>query len=70
MNILCWNCQGLGQSQTVQELVHLVCNVCPAIIFISEIRQASRVTNLKGRLGMDNCFVVEGRDKGGGIALF
>jgi hypothetical protein len=47
-----------------------VCNVCPAIIFISEIRQASRVTNLKGRLGMDNCFVVEGRDKGGGIALF
>jgi hypothetical protein len=46
-------------------------NVCPTIVFILEIRQqASRVTNLKGRLGMYNCLVVEGRGKGGGIACF
>jgi hypothetical protein len=71
MSTLCWNCWGLGQPQTVQEHVHLVRNVCPAIVFISEIRQqVNRVTNLKGRLGMYNCFVIEGRGKGGGLDLF
>jgi hypothetical protein len=51
--------------------VRLVRGVCPAIIFLSEVRQqVNRVTNLKGRLGMENCFVVKGRGKGGGLTLF
>jgi hypothetical protein len=33
MSTLSWNCRGLGQPQTVQELVRLVRNLCPKIVF-------------------------------------
>jgi hypothetical protein len=71
MSILCWNCRGLGQPRTVQELVRLVHTLSPKIVFISETRQQSnRVRNIKGRLASDNCFLVDGRGKGGGLALY
>jgi hypothetical protein len=45
--------------------------VSPKIVFISETRQQSnRVRNLKSRLAMDNCFLVDGKVKGGSLALY
>jgi hypothetical protein len=39
-------------------------------MFISESRQqGSRVINIKGRLAMNNCFVVNGHGNGGGLAV-
>jgi exonuclease III len=71
MSILSWNYHGLGQPQTVQELVRLVHTTAPKIVFISETRQhRDRVSNIKGRLDMNNCFVVDGVGKGGGMALY
>jgi hypothetical protein len=71
MSLLCWNCRGLGQPRIVQELVRLVRELSPKIVFISETRQqATRVNNLKNRLAMDNCFLVDGKGKGGGLALY
>jgi hypothetical protein len=71
MSILSWNCQGLEQPCIVQELTWLVRPVCSSIVFLSETRQQKeRVQNLKNRLGMNNCFIVDGRGKGGGLVLF
>jgi hypothetical protein len=51
--------------------VHLVRIKCPKIVFISKTSQQSdRVRNLKRRLALDNGFVVDGKGKGGGLALY
>jgi hypothetical protein len=44
---------------------------CPYIVFLSETRQQkNRVVNIKSHLGMNNCFIVDGIGKGGGLALY
>jgi hypothetical protein len=66
MSTLNWNCRGLGQPHTVQELIHLVHQYCPKIVFISETRHhRDRVSNLRYRIGLKNAFVVDGQGKGG-----
>ena len=71
MNILSWNCRGVGRSRTVQELVRLVRTYNPKIVFLSETRQCDeRVCNLKWRLGLRNCLTSKGDGKGGGLGLF
>jgi hypothetical protein len=71
MSLLSWSCRGLGQPRTVQELIRLVRDFCPNLVFLSETRQQkSRVVNIKSRLGMNNCFTVDGIGKGGGLALY
>ena len=71
MNILSWNCRGVGRSRTVQELVRLVRTYNPKIVFLSETRQCDeRVRNLKWRLGLRNCLTSKGDGKGGGLGRF
>jgi hypothetical protein len=71
MSIFSWNCRGLGQPRTVQELCRLVQDYCPNIVFLSEIRQQrDKVCNIRFRLGLNKCFIVDGHGKGGGLALF
>jgi len=71
MNLLCWNCRGVGRSRTVQELVRLVRTHNPKIVFLSETRQSDeRVKNLRWHLGLKNCLTVKKEGTGGGLALF
>jgi hypothetical protein len=71
MSIFSWNCTGLGQSPTIQELTRLVRKFYPKIVFLLETRQESnRVTNLRHRLDLNKSFVVDGQCKGGGLVLF
>jgi hypothetical protein len=71
MSILSWNCQELGQPQTVQELVRLVRAHCPNIVFLSKTRQQKeRVSHIRTRIGMNKCFIVDGQGKGGGLAMY
>jgi hypothetical protein len=71
MSIISWNCRGLGQPRTVQELVRLVRGYCPKIVFLLETRQQNdRVRNLSSRIGLSKCFTVDGTRKGGGLALY
>jgi hypothetical protein len=71
MTILGWNSRGVGQPQTVQELVCLVQTYRPSLVFICETRQSKeRVENLRFRIGMKECFQVKGDRKGGGLALY
>jgi hypothetical protein len=71
MNIFSWNCRGLGQTCTDQELSRLVRQHCPKIAFISETRQQTNiVSNLRSKLHLNKILEVDGRGKGGSLALF
>jgi hypothetical protein len=71
MSLLSWNCRGLEQPRTVRELICLVYIFCPKLVFLSETRQQKdRVRNLRTRVGLNNCFVVDGEGKGGGLTLY
>jgi exonuclease III len=71
MKILVWNCRGLGQPRTVQELCRLVREHRPNLVFLSETRQnKALVESVCRRIGFSNCLPVCVEGKGGGIALF
>ncbi|KAG0519662.1 hypothetical protein BDA96_08G006200 [Sorghum bicolor] len=65
MNFIAWNCRGLGNTRTVQELCGLATLYRPKVIFLCETRiKATRVRNLVWRLAKDSVGL------SGGIALF
>jgi exonuclease III len=71
MRILIWNCQGLGQARTVQELARLVRELKPDLVFLSETRQnKAAVAKVCSRVGFSNCLPISVEGKGGGLALF
>lgn len=71
MTIISWNCRGLGQAPTVQELVCLVHTYRPSLVFISETRSSEDYVNkLRSRLGLKFCISHVGKGKSAGIALF
>jgi hypothetical protein len=71
MNILCWNCRGIGQPRTVQELVRLIREFKPILVFLSETRQNKDVIErVRRRIGYSDCLPVCVEGKGGGLALF
>jgi len=71
MNLLAWNCQGLGLPRTIHELVLLVRAYRPKILFISETRQGEKkIKGLRWRLGLKHCMTQVGKGKGAGIALY
>jgi exonuclease III len=71
MKILSWNCRGLGDPRTVQELIRLVCTHQPKIVFLSETRQNKKVIEeLRWRIGLKHFVSFHEEGKGGGLALF
>jgi hypothetical protein len=71
MRIFAWNCHGLGQPWTVQELIRLVGIYKPNVVFLSETRQTKKVIeHVCVRLGFSRCWPIVVDGKGGGLALF
>ena len=71
MSILCWNCQGLGNCQTIQELEDLVQTQDPAVVFLAETYLLNaRLGGIKETLQMGDFFGVSKVSLGGGLALF
>jgi hypothetical protein len=71
MKILFWNCRGLGQPRTVQELSRLIREHKPCLVFLTETRQNKAVVeSISRRNGFSNCLPVCIEGKGGGLALF
>lgn len=70
MNCLAWNCRGLGNPRTVQELARLVCAQDPSIVFLIETWQdEGPLERLRCQLQFENKFVANSRNKGGGLCL-
>ena len=71
MNCISWNCRGLGNQATVQELAHLVREKDPSALFLSETwTDEDRLEVLRCRFHFTNKFVVKRINKGGGLVLF
>jgi hypothetical protein len=71
MNCLSWNCRGLGNPCTVQELTRLVRVKAPSAVFLMETwSNEDYLEILRCKLQFSNKLVVRSNKKGGGLALF
>ena len=71
MNLLCWNCRGLENRQTVQELGDLVQTQDPAVVFLAEIwLDEARLVSIHDSLQFSHHNRVSKISRAGGLALF
>ena len=71
MSCLSWNCRGLGNPQTEDELVAMVRNKDPKLVFFMETKVDKVVLERIGRMiQFSNLFVVPRHNTRGGLALY
>lgn len=71
MNLFCWNCRGLGNRQTVQELGDLVRAQDPSVVFLVETwLEEARLGSIRDSLQFGHYFGVSRITRGGGLAIF
>ncbi|KAK6132366.1 hypothetical protein DH2020_033887 [Rehmannia glutinosa] len=69
MSIICWNCRGLGNPRTIQELRNTIRSKSPQLVFLCETKCNSPVIeNLKQSFNFFG-FSVDARGHSGGLAL-
>ena len=70
MNILCWNCRGVGNPWSVRQLRRWSTFYAPDIMFLSETMiNKTGVEALKSRSGFVNAFGVSRRGRAGGLCV-
>lgn len=70
MNVLRWNCRGLGNPLTVRILRRLVRKKKPNVVFLMETKLLSQsMEYVRVKLGFDGLFVVDCHGRSGGLAL-
>jgi exonuclease III len=71
MILLSWNCQGLGNPWTVQDLCLMVREKKPDILFLMETKcRKEKMERIRVRLGFNGMFVVDPVGRSGGLVLF
>ena len=71
MSCLSWKCRGLGNPQTEDELVAMVHNKDPKLVFLMETKVEKVVLECIGRkIQFSNLFVVPRHNTGGRLALY
>ena len=71
MNLLCWNCCGVGKAATIRELRDLAKQFAPTVLCIVETQiSKARVENLAGTLGFNHSYAVGSSGRSGGIGVF
>ena len=64
MNLLCWNCRGLGTDSTVGELRHLVKRYRPSLLFLSETKMRdNKVRRFHGLWGLMGVLLLAVKEK-------
>ena len=70
MNLLAWNCWGLGNRRAVDELGEIIQVKDPEIVFLSETWSTKEhMKRIKLKLNFDGLFTVNNKARGGGLAL-
>ena len=71
MRTMCWNCRGIGDPATVNELRALVVDSAPSVLCIVETQIAkNRVEGLAVSLGFNSSFAVASSGRSGGLCIF
>jgi len=71
MSILSFNCRGLGETQTVDDLRSLIRRNSPKIVFLSETKRSGvEMEWVRKKLGNFFGVYVDSRGRAGGLALF
>jgi hypothetical protein len=70
MTTLSWNCRGLGNPRTVQELCQLCKVKKPNLVFLWKLRyDKKKMEKIRSKLGFRNCFIVDCIGRSEGLAL-
>jgi exonuclease III len=70
MNLLSWNCRGLGNPQAVRDLCQLTKEKKPTILFLMETKcHRNKMEFVRVKLGFACMFVVDSVGRSGGLAL-
>ncbi|XP_042952171.1 uncharacterized protein LOC122289257 [Carya illinoinensis] len=70
MKTLSWNCRGLGNPRTVQDLCHMVEDKKPSVVFLMETKlRKTKAESLRRRLKFEGCMVVEAVGLKGGLIM-
>jgi exonuclease III len=70
MNLISWNCRGLGNPCAVNALHRLVKKQAPKLLFLMETKLDPKCFEyIRSRLGFSYCFVVPSLGRSGGLAL-
>ena len=70
MSTLSWNCRGLGNPRTVQEIVDIVSAKRPKLIFLMEVKIGrASIEKVRNKLCYEGMFVVDSVRCGGGLVL-
>jgi exonuclease III len=70
MNLLSWNCRGLGNPQAVRDLCQVTKEKKPTILFLMETKcHRNKMESVRVKLGFDCLFVVDSVGRSGGLAL-
>ena len=71
MNLLVWNCRGLGNLRTKKELGNIIRAKDPSIVFLAETwADEARLDRVLHNINFDNKWEVCSGRKGGGLVLF
>ena len=71
MIILSWNCRGLGNPQTVQDLCRMVKEKKLDMVFLMETKmRTKKMESVRDRVGFSSMFAVDCVGKSGGLGLF
>ncbi|XP_050264146.1 uncharacterized protein LOC126708397 [Quercus robur] len=71
MSLLVWNCRGLGNLRTENELVTLIQAKDPSVVFIAETwTDGARLDRTLSKINFDQKWVVSRVNRGGGLVLF
>lgn len=71
MITLSWNCRGLGNLETVQELMDLMSKKQTNLIFLIEVKVCwVKVEKVQNQLRYAGLCFIPGHNNGGGLAFF
>lgn len=71
MSCLFWNCHGLENLYTEEELGDLIRAKDPSMVFLAEtLADEARLKQIKEKINFPNLFFVERNNKGGGLELY
>ena len=71
MNLMCWNCRGMGNPWSVRRLRKWSALYAPDIVFVSETMISKAAAEMvKERIGYTNAIGVASTGRSGGLCLF